>query len=520
MNSGALAVNDFTTDETLIIAELQGTIERQQREIELLNQKLQYLLHQRFGRKSEQSNPAQGSLFAIDEAVVTEEAEPEVEVEPATPRKGGRRRPPKDLPRVRIEHDLSEADKRCTCGACRERISEERSEQYDIVPPRFQVLEHVRYTYACPNCDRGMVTAPKAPDPLPRSQVSPGLLAWIGTGKFVDGLPLHRQARILERRFGVAFTRTTLSNWMILAALRLLVPFAKAMEPHLLGRDYLHVDETTLQVLEEPERYAWQKSYLWVRATGAGTGPPILLVDYSPTRAGAVATGLLDGFAGYLQVDGYSGYNEIAARDTVVVLGCWAHARRKFDAVIKSTGRLSREGVLARQALEHIQQLYRIEKAHKDQPPAVKQARRQSESRAVLDQLRHWLDDHLESAARSGGALAKACGYLANQWPRLVRFVEDGRLHLDNNPAERHIRPIAVGRTAWLFCQSQTGAHATAAWYSVVETAKANGWEPYHYLRWLFTALPKYLEANLPLDPLFPWNVTPADATAPLAGRG
>lgn len=162
--------------------------------------------------------------------------------------------------------------------------------------------------------------------------------------KFVDGLPLNRQAKILERRFGVRFTSTTLANWMILAMHRLLTPFIEAMEPYLLGRDYLHVDETTLQVLNEPGKHAWQKSYLWVRATGVGTGPPILLVEYSPTRAGSVATNLLKGFAGYLQVDGYSGYNEVASREEVVMLGCWAHARRKFDAVIKSAGRLSREG--------------------------------------------------------------------------------------------------------------------------------------------------------------------------------
>ena len=499
MISGALAVIDTATDEAVTLAELRGTIERQQREIELLNQKLQYLLHQRFGRKSEQTDSRQGSLFAPAE-MEPEATEPEVESRPPAARVGGAGRRP--------------------CGACRERIGAQRSEQYDIVPPRFQVLEHVRYTYACPNCDQGLVTAPKAADPLPRSQVSPGLLAWIGAGKFVDGLPLHRQARILERRFGVGFTGTALSSWVMMAALRLLVPFTKAMEPHLLRRDYLHVDETTLQVLDEPERYAWQKSYLWVRATGAGTGPPILRVDYSPTRAGSVATGLLDGFAGYLEVDGYSGYNATAARDEVVMLGGRAHARRKFDTVIKSAGRLSREGALARDALHHIQQLYRIEKARKVQPPAVKRARRQTESRAVLDQLRHWLDAHLESAARSGGALATACGYLANQWPRLVRFVEDGRLQLDNNRAERHIRPIAVGRKTWLFCQSPAGAHATAAWYSVVETAKANGREPYHYLRWLFTELPKYLDAGLPLDPLFPWNTTPSDAGVSLRGRG
>jgi transposase len=483
--------------------------EQLRREIRLLQEKLHYLNHQRFGRKSEQLD-GQPGLFGTEPVDPTEiPAEDTLDTQPQAPerKKGGRRRPPADLPRVRIEHDLPDEQKRCTCGCERDRIGEEISEQYDVEPPRFRILQHVRYTYACPRCDQGIECAPKAPDPLPRSQVSPGMLAWIGSCKYVDGLPLHRQSVILERRFGVTFTTTTLAQWMIQSAERVLKPLAVAMEVVLRGCDYLHADETTLQVLDELGRYAWQKSYLWVRATGSG--PPIILLDYHASRAGAVADKLLGGFAGYLQIDGYSGYNGPAGRDEITVLGCWAHARRKFDAAIKAAGRLSRQGVLAQEALELIAQLYRIEKDARGLEPEQKQQRREQMSLAVLEKLRRWLDNHIDEAAALGGALAKACGYMNNQWPRLVRFVDDPRLRLDNNRVENHIRPIAVGRKNWLFCKSPEGAHASALWYSVVETAKANGWEPYHYLKWLFAELPARLQQGLSLEPLLPWVAAP-----------
>jgi len=290
---------------------------------------------------------------------------------------------------------------------------------------------------------------------------------------------------------------------MIQSSERILKPLAAAMEKVLLSCDYLHMDETFFQVLDEPQRYAWQKSYLWVRMTG--TGPPIILLDYHPSRAGAVADELLKGYSGYLQVDGYSGYNGPAGREDIVVLGCFAHVRRKFDAVIKSAGKLSRQGVLAQEALELIAQLYRIEKQARALAPEQRRQRREQESQAVLEKLRLWLDNRLDEAAALGGVFAKACGYMNNQWPRLVRFVEDGRLRLDNNRVENHIRPIALGRKNWLFSKSPEGAHASALWYSIVETAKANGWEPYHYLKWLFTEMPARLKSGAPIDDMLPW---------------
>ena len=219
-------------------------------------------------------------------------------------------------------------------GCCRTRIGEQVSEQYDVLPPTFRVLEHVRFVYACPKCDAAPKTAKQFPPaPLPRTQASPGILAWIGAGKFVDALPLNRIATMAERRFGVPFTTTTLADWMIKAANRLIAPLLLLLERELRQSDYVHMDETTLQVLEELYREARQKSWIWLRVTGAGR--PIVLMHYSDSRAASVVTPLLEGFSGYLQTDGYAGYNASAARPDITPLGCWAHARRKFDAAMK-----------------------------------------------------------------------------------------------------------------------------------------------------------------------------------------
>ena len=223
-----------------------------------------------------------------------------------------------------------------------------------------------------------------------------------------------------------------------------------------------------------------------------------------------VANGLLSAFKGYLQTDAYSGYNGVTAKPEVTSVGCMAHARRKFDAVVKSLSKDSPrpEARLAYQALDYIRRLYRIEKAIKGKSAEERLRRRQTDSQEVLDEFAQWRDGHLEQAVVLGGQIEKAFGYLANQWVALTRFVEDERLNIDNNRAERHIRPIANGRKVWLFARSEQGAHASAAWYSIVETAKANDLEPYHYLRWLFAELPRYLENGLELDPLLPWNVS------------
>jgi transposase len=495
-------------------AEYEAEIEALRRQIDtlcqanrILEEKVRYLLQQRFGRKAETIPPTQLHLFEAPTSPANEELPLESVTIPAHARaKGGRRRPPADLPRQEVIIDLPEDEKHCGgCGALRQVIGEERSERYEMEPAKVWVEEQIRLIYACPCCDIGPVTAPAPPVPLPRTQASAGLLAYVGVGKFADALPLHRQAQILTRRFGVPFTSTTLAAWMSQTADRLLMPLLEAMEPTLLGCDYRHMDETRLQVLEEPGRTARQLSWVWVRVTGIGI--PVIRFDYSPSRSGRTAAGLLEGFSGYLQCDGLGSYEAAAAAvDGIVLVGCWTHARRKFDAAIKA-GPKDTPPPLAVTAMALIRRLYRIDAEVKGQPPKVRHAHRQTHSRPLIDEIRRWLDAHLEAALQAGGLLAKACHYLHHQWPKLVRFLEDGRLELDNNSAERPFRPVAVGRKNWLFCRSEEGARATAIWYSVVATAQANGWEPYQYLRRVLTDIPLFLQQPRSLEPLLPWNL-------------
>ena len=513
-------------DPFCIIKDLHCLLENKECQIEslthqnqLLQEKINYLLYHRFSQKSERFDDQQALLFGDNNSDLGEvEPVSETKIPSHTRKTGGRTIPPSDLPRVRVEHDLSEAEKQCDCGYCLDRIGEETSFQYDVIPPKFQVIENVKLKYACQNSRCGQ--APKTalqdpPPPLPRTQASAGTLAWIGTSKFVDGLPLNRIANIAQKRFGVPFTSTTLSAWMIKGAERIISPLVAAMEIALEGHDYIHIDETTLQVLDEAGRTAKQKSYIWCRVTG-DANESIILMHYSPSRAGTVANKLLDGFSGYLQADGYAGYNSTALRQYVILLGCWAHVRRKFVAASKAGS--PGAATIANEGLALIRNLYHIDNKYKEKSPDERRLYRQEVVKPHLDTIRTWIDENQERVLSYGGLLATAFTYIHNQWPKLIVFVEDGRLALDNNKAERHIRPIAMGRKAWLFAQSEAGAKATALWYSLVETAKANGLEPYWYLRKIFEEMPVYLRDEKPVDELLPWNVDPAELKR-LAGR-
>lgn len=502
-----------------IIKDLHCTLENKECQIEslthqnqLLQEKVNYLLYHRFGQRSERIDDRQALLFGDNNSDLGEvEPVAEIKIRSHIRKTGGRSLPPSDLPRVRVEHDLTEEEKRCDCGYCLDRIGEEASFQYDVIPPKFQVIENVKFKYACPNpkCGQAPKTAPQdPPPPLPRTQASAGTLAWIGTSKFVDGLPLNRIANIAEKRFGVPFTSTTLADWMIKGAVRIISPLVDAMEIALDGHDYIHIDETTLQVLDEEGRTAKQKSYIWCRVTG-DDGTPIILMHYSPSRAGTVANEILDGFSGYLQADGYAGYNATASRQDIILLGCWAHVRRKFVAASKAGS--SGAANIANEGLILIRDLCHIDNKGKEKPPDERRLYRQEVVKPHLDMIRTWIDENQGRVFSYGGLLATAFTYIHNQWQKLIVFVEDGRLALDNNKAERHIRPIAMGRKAWLFAHSEAGAKATALWYSLVETAKANGLEPYWYLRKVFEEMPVYLRDGKPVDDLLPWNVDPGE---------
>jgi transposase len=498
------------------IATLKALNAAQAARIAILEEQLRLATVKAFAPKSEKlSSLAQMDLFNEAEALAGADA-PEAGVTeitvPAHARARGKRRPiDASLPRVRVEHDIAEEEKTCACGCRLTRIGEVTSEQFDLVPVRAQVLQHVRFKYACRSCEGtshdgpAVVAAAMPAQPIPKSNASPGLAAHIVVSKFADGLPLYRQEGILAR-YRIALSRTTMANWMIKLG-DLVVPLINLMHEIQLAYDVLQMDETSVQVLKEDGRAATTKSYMWVRRGGA-PGQRVILFDYAPSRAGAIPMRLLDEYHGYLQSDAYSAYNAPARREGVIHVGCLDHARRKFVEAVKAQHAIAgMERGLAPEALLIIRKLYRIEKLARDagMTPEQRYRLRNEMARPIWDELGTWRDRN-RNATPPQSLTGKAISYLADEWERLIRYLEDGRLEISNVLCENAIRPFVVGRKAWLFSDTPKGATASARLYSLVETAKANGLEPYAYLKHVFTLLP---QANTleDIEALLPWNV-------------
>lgn len=468
-----------------------------------LQEQLNLALARRYAASSEKIAPDQYRLF--DEAEADTEAsievEPqadEVEVPAHTRKQAGRKKLPDALPRVEVIHELGGDDLICPHdGATLTEIGEKTSEQLDIVPAKIQVIRHIRKQYACP-CGQCIKTAALPKQPIPKSMASPGLLAHITVSKYQDALPLYRQETILQR-IGVDIPRATLANWMIQVG-TLVQPLLNLLRDRLLEYDILQMDETPVQVLNEPDKQAQSKSYIWVQRGG----PPsqaVVLYDYDPGRGAGVPKRLLEGFNGYLQTDGYDGYNAVVAINGLSHVGCMAHARRKFSDAVKAQGRNHKRGK-AHQGLVLIQKLYRVERQARQLTADERYARRQQQAQPILGKMRAWLDKALPQVPPTS-ATGKALNYLHNEWDKLIRYLDDGRLEIDNNATENAIRPFVLGRKNWLFSASVKGVKASANLYSLIETAKANGLEPYAYLRQVFTELPKAtsledIEALLP----------------------
>ena len=322
-------------------------------------------------------------------------------------------------------------------------------------------------------------------------------------GKYEDGLPLYRQEKILAR-YGFEVSRATLAAWMIKLG-DLIVPLTNLMDEELCGHDLMQMDETTVQVLKEDGKSAQSKSRMWVRR-GGPEDKPVILFDYAPTRSGKVAWRLLDQFKGYLHTDGYSGYDAVGRRDGVVHVGCLAHARRKFDEALKAQAATGRGG-LAAEGIALIGRIYRIEKAAREAKLTAekRKALRDDKARPVWTELRAWIDKNRRHVPPSS-LIGKAIGYLDNQWTAIIRVLDDGRLEVDTNRIENAIRPFVMGRKAWLFSDTVPGAEASARLYSLIESAKANGLEPYAYLKRVFTDLPA-ATTLAQVEALLPWNV-------------
>ncbi|MDQ7086195.1 MAG: IS66 family transposase [Sulfurovum sp.] len=292
-------------------------IQTQQIEINYLKEKIDYLIRQQFTSKSEKLNPNQPSLFEDTKETIEVIEDEEIEIT-FKRKKGGRTSPPKELPRVRVEHDIGDEEKVCSCGDTMHRVKEIISEQYDIVPAKFQVIENVRFVYGC-RCGEKPVTTALAPFILPKTQVTASFLATIAVQKFEDALPLYRQAKIFKNRFGVPFSDTTLSNWMIKASEKL-KPFKQRLKERLLENEYIQADETTLQVVNAHKSKATKKSYIWL---GVGMDKyKVVYMHYANNRSAVVASELFKGFNGYLQTDGYAGYNATVQTNDMTHLAC------------------------------------------------------------------------------------------------------------------------------------------------------------------------------------------------------
>ena len=479
-------------------SELRARVEAREQRIRLLEEALRVLKANTYGPSRERLSVAAGQAELFNEIEATLELTEAVGVEPelkATPLreekpsagKPGRAKLASHLPRVEIRHELSVAKRQCDCGGVLAEIGADVSEQLDYVPAKVQVLRHVRVKYACPGCEQCVKTAALPGHILPKTNASPGLLAQLVTSKYVDSLPLYRQEAMFER-YGVRLPRATQAAWMIGLTVPL-QPLLNLMDERLRSSGYVRIDETRVQVLNSdkaPSALHW----MWVRVAGP-KHQRIILFDYDPSRGGEVADALIEGCSGYLQSDGYQAYEGVSERAGLIHAGCFAHARRRFFEALKALPNAQRrQASAAHEAVRRIDALYLIERQIKDLGDEDRTRIRREEAVPQIASLHEWASK-MQHETMPSGKLGEALGYLITQWPKLVRYVEDPRLAIDTNLAENAIRPFALGRRNWLFADTVKGAKASAALYSIVSTARANGLEPYAYLRKLFAELPK-----------------------------
>jgi len=486
--------------------------------IELLEEALRLSKIKRFAPSSEQSG--QMSLFddAEVEATVEFEVVDEVEAieagvasettEPSQAKqKPGRKPFASNLPRVQIFITLSDEEKAGAISTFFTKVKEE----LDIIPAQVRVLEYLqeKAVFLEPAQDemqRRIIAAALPKHPVPGAMGSIELMSYVLTCKYCDGLPLYRLENILAR-YGGELSRATLANWVIALA-RPLQPLLNLLRDHQQAGNIIMADETRVQVLKEPGRPATSDKFMWV-TLGGPPGQPSVLFEYDPSRSQEVPLRLLDGFHGYLQTDGYAGYNAACLINNITQLGCWDHARRKFkdaqDAQPKPKKDKPYKASKADHILGLINILYMIERQIKTLSAAEKFQQRCKRSLPVLKKLKAYLDDNQHKVPKDG-LTGKAMTYLSNQWDKLMVYCSNGELSISNILAENAIRPFVIGRKAWLFSDTPKGAQASAIHYSLIETAKANGLEPYLYLTQVLKALP-YADTVEKIEALLPWNI-------------
>ena len=469
--------------------------------------------------KSSEHSPQQ-EVFVFNELEINASPElPEPTIETVLSKrsktKGHREAQLKGLPVEVINYDLPESEQICKCcNGPLHRMSEEVREELKIFPAKISVVNHVRGVYSCRRCEKNeiatpIITAPGPTHAFPNSLASPSSVAYLMDQKYGLGLPLYRLEQSFER-LGYSISRQSMCQWMIKGA-TLLKPVYERLKYHLLQRDILHADETTMQVLHEEGRKAETTSYMWLYRSGRD-GPGIAVFEYQPTRAGTHPKAFLRDFSGHLHVDGYAAYDNIP---NVTLVGCWAHARRNFIdalAAIPASARRPGSSPLAQQGLNFCNRLFAIERDTAGMTPEQRTDKRNECSKAHLAEFETWLENS-QTLALPKTATGKAIGYCRNQWTKLTAFLDDGRLEIDNNRSERSIKPFVIGRKNWLFANTPKGAQTSATLYSIIETSKENQVIPLEYLAHLLTVLPSIPPNDTDkIDALMPWSPTLPDS--------
>ena len=506
------------------LASQDERISRLENQVELLTEALRLSRHKQFGASSEKSEDTlmEQLSFLFNEAEVFSAAEKK-EADRVTVVAAHKRHKkheyaldniPEGMATKQVEHRLEGKDLVCPqCGDTMSEIGKEVVRTLELIPAQTIIREDIYYTYACPTCNKEdvetpVVKAPREKNIIPGSFATPEAIAHIMAQKFVMGSPLYRQEQELNRK-GIHLSRQTMSNWILKAAEDYLAPVYDQLRKELLTRDVLHADETTLQVLHEPGKKPQSDSYMWLYRTGGDTDRPIVLYEYQPSRGAKHPKEFLNGYKGYLHTDGYAGYHDLGEKITVV--GCWAHARRKFDEAVKSLPKGKSKGSSASQGLTYCNLLFGIEQEIADKTVEERYEERLKQAKPVLDAMFAWANSR---TAAPKSALGKAFHYLKEQWPYLTNYLKDGRLEISNNRAERSIKPFVIDRKNFLFANTPKGAADSAVMFSLIQTAIENSLDPYKYLTWMLKiARDADLSLEDTIQTLLPWNA-PAECSA------
>ena len=496
-------VRALDAERTTALSEAQAEIER----LRLIVQKLQ---RNQFGRRAERLDDDQ-LQFGFED-LEADLARAEAKLPPRTEKTSKARLPvdrpslPAHLPREDRRLDVEHRSCPC-CGGSLHVIGETVSEMLDHVPARLRVIRIRRPRYGCRAC--GTIHQAPAPErPIAKGLATPGLLAHVLVSKYCDHLPLYRQSQIFARQ-GVELDRSTLANW-VGGAVWWLEPLQARLAEHVFASNTLFADDTPIPVLD-PGRGRTKTGRLWVYARDDrpwnGPDPPAAVYLYSPDRRAERPAAHLARFRGVVQVDGYPGFERLRDRGDIELAACWAHARRKFYEVHEAT-----DSPVAAEALRRIAELYAIEATIRGRSADARQATRRIKSMPLVTAMKTWIEAEISRLPPRGG-VADAIRYALTRWSALCRFLDDGRIEIDNNTVERAIRPIALGRKNHLFAGSDGGAARWAVVASLLATAKLNNVEPFAYLKDILERLSEGHPMSK-LDDLLPWNWTASVAAA------